>query len=87
MDSISTGGFSSLSANLAQKWQTKAVAHYMTTKGERPGGLNVSRRCVPDISAYSTGFYTIQDGSDQVSGEDRRTRILKTFALKIEWHL
>mmetsp|Transcript_91561 Transcript_91561/g.274917 ORF Transcript_91561/g.274917 Transcript_91561/m.274917 type:complete len:759 (-) Transcript_91561:284-2560(-) len=64
-----TGGFSSLDANLAPAYQAKAVAAYLKTSGSRPqSNINVSRRCVPDLAAYSTAFYTVQDGSDQVIG-------------------
>lgn len=70
VDAITTGGFSSLASNAAPTYQASAVSHYLhATKGARPStGLNASRRCVPDLSAYSTGFYTVQDGSDTVIG-------------------
>ena len=59
-----------MSSNTAQKYQEAAVNNYIhNTSGERPSSnINAARRCVPDISAYSTGFYTVQDGQDQVIG-------------------
>jgi len=70
VDSETTGGFSSMTSNTAQKYQTAAVNNYIhNTKGTRPSGnINAKRRCVPDLAAYSTGFYTVQDGEDQVIG-------------------
>lgn len=70
VDGETTGGFSSLKSNTAQKWQTAAVNNYIhNTKGARPSSnINAARRCVPDVAAYSTGFYTVQDGNDQVIG-------------------
>lgn len=70
VDSETTGGFSSLASNNAQKYQTAAVSNFIhNTHGTRPAGnINAKRRCVPDLAAYSTGFYTVQDGSDQVIG-------------------
>jgi hypothetical protein len=63
VDSISTGGFSSLGANAAQPWQAAAVRNYLTnTTGERPHGaaLNASRRACPDLSVYDAGYYITQ---------------------------
>ena len=69
VDAETTGGFSSLHTNPAPAYQAKAVAAYLQTSGKRPSSnVNASRRCVPDLSAYSTGFYTVQDGNDQVIG-------------------
>ena len=72
VDGETTGGFSSLDANavLANNYQKEAVAHFLTkTTGTRPkSNLNASRRCVPDLAAYSTEYYIIQDGSSTVIG-------------------
>ena len=68
VDDITTGGFSSLSVQPIQRWQTSAVASWLKTKGARPGKFNASRRCSPDIAVYDAGFYTIQDGSETVIG-------------------
>jgi tripeptidyl-peptidase-1 len=62
VDSKSTGGFSSLDSNPIQPYQTAAVAAWQKTKGARPGGFNVSHRCVPDITAYDYGFHFIKNG-------------------------
>lgn len=70
VDSETTGGFSALPVNTAPTYQADAVQHYITkTHGARPkSNINAKRRCVPDLSAYSTGFETIQDGSTQPIG-------------------
>ena len=68
VDSISTGGFSTLAANPAQKWQKAAVEHYMNTTGRRPGHLDTTKRCCPDLSIYDTGYYILQDGQDTPIG-------------------
>ena len=71
VDSISTGGFSSLGANAAQPWQAAAVHNYLTnTTGERPHGaaLNASRRACPDLAVYDAGYYITQGGSPSPIG-------------------
>ena len=57
VDSETTGGFSSLGPNGAPAYQAAAVDHFLHhTTGARPkANLNASRRCVPDVAAYSTG--------------------------------
>ena len=67
VDDISTGGFSSLGVNLIGKWQVDAVNAWTKTKGAR-GYTNTSRRACPDLAIYDSGFYTIQDGSEQPIG-------------------
>eukprot|EP00494_Astrolonche_serrata_P012371 UN12475 len=59
VDPISTGGFSSRKENPIQKYQQDAVAQYLKTKGERPGNLQTSNRCVPDISVIDEQFYIV----------------------------
>ena len=60
VDGETTGGFSSLDANAMPSgkanYQAEAVRHYLDdTSGERPkSNMNASRRCVPDLAAYST---------------------------------
>jgi len=70
VDGETTGGFSSLASNGAQTYQHAAVDHFLhDTTGSRPQhNLNASRRCVPDLAAYSTEFYIVQDGSETVIG-------------------
>lgn len=55
VDEISTGGFSSLEANAAPKWQTAAISAFMKTSGRR-GKVDPSKRCVPDFSLYDDGL-------------------------------
>jgi tripeptidyl-peptidase-1 len=61
VDDKSTGGFSSLSTNNIQPWQTAAVASYMKTKGARPR-FNASRRCSPDLAIFDLNYQVIQGG-------------------------
>jgi tripeptidyl-peptidase-1 len=61
VDTESTGGFSTLSANPIQPWQTAAVAAYLKTKGSRPA-FNSSRRACPDLSIYDFNYDVIQNG-------------------------
>ena len=68
VDYQTTGGFSSLNANPIQPWQEDAVKSWLASKGQRPQSFNSSHRCVPDLSIYDAGFYTVQDGSDTVIG-------------------
>lgn len=70
VDEETTGGFSSMTSNTAQDWQKAAVSNFIhNTTGARPlANIKPERRCVPDLSAYSTGFYIVQDGNDQVIG-------------------
>lgn len=77
VDPISTGGFSSLDANPIQEYQKSAVAHYLQTKGARPGKLQSNHRCVPDISAFDADIYIVTDGSDTpVRGTSASTPIV-----------
>ena len=68
VDSISSGGFSSMNGNPIGEWQKSAVGRYLKTSGERPAKFNSSRRCVPDLSIYDSGYYIIQDGSSTPIG-------------------
>ena len=68
VDSISSGGFSSMNGNPIGAYQTAAVATYLKTTGDRPAKFNSSRRCVPDLSIYDSGYYIIQDGSSTPIG-------------------
>ena len=68
VDTISSGGFSSMEANPIGAWQKKAVAAYLQTTGERPAKFNASHRCCPDLSIYDSGYYIIQDGSSTPIG-------------------
>jgi tripeptidyl-peptidase-1 len=62
-DEISTGGFSSSDANPIQKWQEKAVASFLKTKGKKPDKFNASRRCVPDLASFDDAIETIVNGA------------------------
>ena len=45
------------------------MQHFLhNTSGLRPQRLNASRRCVPDVSIYSTEYYIVQDGGETVIG-------------------
>jgi tripeptidyl-peptidase-1 len=45
------------------------VEHYiMNTTGRRPGHLDTTKRCCPDLSIYDTGYYILQDGQETPIG-------------------
>jgi len=68
-DEISTGGFSSLSANAAPEWQKDAVAHFLTTSGHKPAGaVDATKRCVPDFSLYDDGLQVTLNGGEAGEG-------------------
>jgi len=67
VDGISTGGFSTLAANAAPKWQIAAVSAYMKTTGKRPK-VDASKRCVPDFSLYDDGLQVELDGTIRGEG-------------------
>ena len=87
VDDISTGGFSSLGVNLIGKWQVDAVNAWTKTKGAR-GYTNTSRRACPDLAIYDSGFYTIQDGSEQpIGGTSAAAPTLAGMISSINGHL
>jgi tripeptidyl-peptidase-1 len=68
VDTLSTGGFSSLALNPIQPWQKDAVAAYLKTRGKRPLKFDSSHRCCPDLAIYDSGYYIIQGGADTPIG-------------------
>jgi tripeptidyl-peptidase-1 len=68
VDEISTGGFSTLSANAQGSYQKDAVDHYLTTTGTRPLVFDSSHRCVPDLSLFDNGVDVMVNGMSQYTG-------------------
>lgn len=56
--------------------------------GARPSKTNTSRRACPDLSIYDSGFYTVQDGSDQpIGGTSAAAPTLAGMISSINGHL
>merc|ERR1712232_1192487 len=65
-DSLTTGGFAASKVNKAGKWQSEAIASYVSNKrvGSLPVHIDQTQRAVPDLSAYDDDIQIVQNGAD-----------------------
>ena len=89
VDPITTGGFSSSSANPIAKWQVDAVKSWQGTSGDRPSSYNASHRCCPDLAIVDVDVQIVQGGvfPTVTGGTSAAAPILNGMISSINGHL